>query len=186
MLHWEIKGRFRKRVVLANVPSFRFSFQGNIRRNHPFGNHPFANTKKAHWEIKGRFRKRVVLADVPSFRFSFQGNIHRNHPFGNHPFANPRMLTSVVVHLSVFLSAFVWARVFDDCSPSLAWASSPFAGGGGHLFSYTLDRRRIHPTLLGENPRQEQPLLHFIHVLFQLVRLYFVLAAVCVMNLWIP
>ena len=22
--HWEIKGRFRKRVVLANVPSFRF------------------------------------------------------------------------------------------------------------------------------------------------------------------
>ena len=29
--HWEIKGRFRKRVVLANVPSFRFSFRGNIR-----------------------------------------------------------------------------------------------------------------------------------------------------------
>ena len=29
--HWEIKGRFRKRVVLANVPSFRFSFWGNIR-----------------------------------------------------------------------------------------------------------------------------------------------------------
>ena len=25
-----------KRVVLANVPSFRFSFWGNIRRNHPF------------------------------------------------------------------------------------------------------------------------------------------------------
>ena len=45
-IHWEIKGRFRKRVVLANVPSFRFSFRGNIRRNHPFGNHPFVNTKK--------------------------------------------------------------------------------------------------------------------------------------------
>ena len=29
--HWEIKGRFRKRVVLANVPSFRFSFRGNMR-----------------------------------------------------------------------------------------------------------------------------------------------------------
>ena len=39
--YWEIKGRFRKRVVLANVPSFRgehenvpsfrFSFWGNIR-----------------------------------------------------------------------------------------------------------------------------------------------------------
>ena len=55
--HWEIKGRFPKRVVLANVPSFRFSFRGNIRRNHPFGNHPVVNTKKGHWEIKGRFPK---------------------------------------------------------------------------------------------------------------------------------
>ena len=44
--HWEIKGRFRKRVVLANVPSFRFSFRGNIRRNHPFGKHPFANYRQ--------------------------------------------------------------------------------------------------------------------------------------------
>ena len=43
--HWEIKGRFRKRVVLANVPSFRFSFRGNIRQNHPFGNRPFANPR---------------------------------------------------------------------------------------------------------------------------------------------
>ena len=24
-----------------NVPSFRISFRGNIRQNHPFGNHPF-------------------------------------------------------------------------------------------------------------------------------------------------
>ena len=86
LVHWEIKGRFRKRVVLANVPSFRLSFRGNIRRNHPFGNHPFVNTKKAHWEIRGRFRKRVVLTNVPLFRFSFRGNIRRNHPFGNHPF----------------------------------------------------------------------------------------------------
>ena len=29
--HWEIKGRFRKRVVLANMPSFQFSFRGNMR-----------------------------------------------------------------------------------------------------------------------------------------------------------
>ena len=29
--HWETKGRFRKRVVSANVPSFRFSFRGNMR-----------------------------------------------------------------------------------------------------------------------------------------------------------
>ena len=26
--HWETKGRFRKRLALANVPSFRFSFRG--------------------------------------------------------------------------------------------------------------------------------------------------------------
>ena len=55
--HWKIKGRFRKRAVLANVPSFRFSFQGNVHQNHPFGNHPFVNTKKGHWEIKGGFQK---------------------------------------------------------------------------------------------------------------------------------
>ena len=28
--HWKTKGRFRKRAVLSNVPSFRFSFQGNM------------------------------------------------------------------------------------------------------------------------------------------------------------
>ena len=103
--HWEIKGRFRKRVVLANVPSFRFSFRGNIRRNHPFGNHPFVNTKKGYWEIKGRFRKRVVLANVPSFRFSFRGNIRQNHPFGNHPFANPRSFTLFSGCFSLYPSA---------------------------------------------------------------------------------
>ena len=29
-----------------NVPSFRFSFWGNTRQNHPFGNHPFGNPRK--------------------------------------------------------------------------------------------------------------------------------------------
>ena len=73
IFHWEIKGRFRKRVVLANVPSFRFSFRGNIRRNHPFGNHPFANPRKFSLGDKRAVSKRVVLANVPSFRFSFRG-----------------------------------------------------------------------------------------------------------------
>ena len=76
--HWEIKGRFRKRVVLANVPSFRFSFRGNIRRNHPFGNHPFGNhpfvnTKKGHWEIKGRFPKGWFWRTCPRSRFRSGG-----------------------------------------------------------------------------------------------------------------
>ena len=30
--HWEIKGRFRERVVLANIPSFRFSLRGTCER----------------------------------------------------------------------------------------------------------------------------------------------------------
>ena len=71
--HWEIKGRFRKRVVLANVPSFRFSFRGNIRRNHPFGNHPFVNTKKGHWEIKGRFPKGWFWRTYPRSAFRSGG-----------------------------------------------------------------------------------------------------------------
>ena len=92
LFHWEIKGRFRKRVVLANVPSFRFSFRGNIRRNHPFGNHPFGNPPKGSLGDKRAVSKRVVLANVPSFRFSFRGNIRQNYPFGNHPFRFPRLL----------------------------------------------------------------------------------------------
>ena len=71
--YWEIKGRFRKRVVLANVPSFRFSFRGNIRRNHPFGNHPFVNTKKGHWEIKGRFPKGWFWRTYPRSGFRSAG-----------------------------------------------------------------------------------------------------------------
>ena len=27
-----------------NVPSFRFSFRGNIRQDHPFGNHPLSSS----------------------------------------------------------------------------------------------------------------------------------------------
>ena len=115
-IHWEIKGRFRKRVVLANVPSFRFSFRGNIRRNHPFGNHPLVNTKKGHWEIKGRFRKRVVLANVPSFRFSSRGNIRQNHPFGNHPLVNPRRMW------------FAWMTVRLRHSEHVLWTDSRWGG----------------------------------------------------------
>ena len=73
VFHWKIKGRFRKRVVLANVPSFRFSFRGNIRRSHPFGNHPFVNTKKGHWEIKGRFPKGWFWRTYPRSGFRSGG-----------------------------------------------------------------------------------------------------------------
>ena len=92
--HWEIKGRFRKRAVLANVPSFRFSFRGNIRRNHPFqvlGTTLLGSHQKGSLGDKRAVSKRAVLANVPSFRFSFRGNIRRTHPFGNHPFSRPAL-----------------------------------------------------------------------------------------------
>ena len=70
-IHWETKGRFRKRAVLANVPSFRFSFWRNMRAyprsGFRSGEHP----------------------NVPSFRFSFRGNIRQNHPFEEPPFCQP-------------------------------------------------------------------------------------------------
>ena len=53
--HRKIKGRFRKRVVLANVPSFQFSFQGNMRTYPRSGFRSGENP------------------NVPSFRFSFRG-----------------------------------------------------------------------------------------------------------------
>ena len=71
LCHWEIQGRFHKRVVLANIPSFRFSFWGTCERTLvPVfipGEHP----------------------NVPSFRFSFRGSTLVE----NRPFVNPRLLT---------------------------------------------------------------------------------------------
>ena len=81
------EGWFRERAVLANVPSFRFLLQGNIRHeNHPPANH-----------TKGQFRIRAVLANVPSFRFFVkEENIrHENHPYRKPPFCKtPNPLTS--------------------------------------------------------------------------------------------
>ena len=75
VFHWEIKGRFRKRVVLANVPSFRFSFRGK-----------HANVPSFRFLVPGEH------PNVPSFRFSLRGNIRQNHPFGNHAFGFLRVL----------------------------------------------------------------------------------------------
>ena len=77
---------------MANVPSFRFSFRGNIRRNHPFGNHPFVNTKKGHWEIKGRFPKGWFWQTYPRSGFRSGGTSAETTLFGNLPYANPRLL----------------------------------------------------------------------------------------------
>ena len=92
---WEIKGRFRKRVVLANVPSFRFSFRGNIRRNHPFAfwKSPFCQHPKGSLGDKRAVSKRVVLANVPSFRFSFRGNIAKTTLLETALLGSPELLS---------------------------------------------------------------------------------------------
>ena len=69
----ETKGRFRKRVVWAPVPSFRFLAPGNICMYPRSGG--FGTGQHPH---------------VPLFRFSVPGNIRQNHPFRNHPFASSR------------------------------------------------------------------------------------------------
>ena len=69
-----------------NVPSFRFSFRGNIRTYPRSGFRPGGTSERTLVPvfIPGEDPK------VPSFRFLFRRNIRQNHPFGNHPFVNPR------------------------------------------------------------------------------------------------
>ena len=103
MCHWEIQGRFRKRVFWrmyprsgsgehANVPSFRFSFRGE---------HP----------------------KVPSFRFSLRGNIRQNHPFGKPPFCQPQNVCAHQFRESLWELLKEWW--FSYCStremPFRAW-----------------------------------------------------------------
>ena len=81
-----VKGRFRKRVVPANVPSFRFLFRG-------------ANVPSFRFFIPGERSdcERTLVPvfvlgehlNVPSFRFSFRGNIRHNPPFGKPLFCQP-------------------------------------------------------------------------------------------------
>ena len=65
------KGRFRRRVVLANVPSFRSLVPGNIRMY----------LRSVFW-----YQGTSECALVPSF---VPGNIRQNHPFGKPPFCEP-------------------------------------------------------------------------------------------------
>ena len=60
--HREIKGRFRKRVVLANVPSFRFSFRVSMRT------YPRSGFRSGEH------------SNVPSFRLSFRGQKIKRFP----------------------------------------------------------------------------------------------------------
>ena len=68
----EISPWFRKRVILANVPSFLFLVPGNI--------HMHLRSVFWYW---GTFECTLVPFLVP-------GYIRQNQPSGNHPFANSR------------------------------------------------------------------------------------------------
>ena len=85
----EIKGRFRvKGWFWRTYPRSGFRSGGTSGRNHPFGNHPFANTKKAHWEIKGRFPKGWFWRMYP--RSGFRSGEHPpKPPFWKPPFCEP-------------------------------------------------------------------------------------------------
>ena len=111
--HWEIKGRFRKRVVLANVPSFRFSFLGNIRRNHPFGNHPCVNTKKGYWEIKGRFLKGWFWRTYPRSGFRSWGTSAKTTLLETTLVSTPELKTGKTLKVARLQSEF-WHEEFFE------------------------------------------------------------------------
>ena len=66
------KGQFRKRVALANVPSFWFSFRGNMRKYPHSG---FRSGGNIRMYLRSGCRS--------------GGNIRQNHPFGKPPFRKP-------------------------------------------------------------------------------------------------
>ena len=70
---WEIKGQFRKRVVLANVPSFRFF----VPREH-------ANVPSFRFSFRGNIRM------YPRSGFRSGGTSAKTALLENHPFGNPR------------------------------------------------------------------------------------------------
>ena len=84
-VYWETRGQFRKRVVLANVPSFWFSFRGNMLT----------------YPCSG-FRSGGTSECAPRSGFHFGGTSAKTTLLENHPFVNPRkVFTQVVeVHLS--------------------------------------------------------------------------------------
>ena len=114
-------------MVLANVPSFRFSFRiwGNMRTYPRF-----------------RFSFWWNLANVPLFRFSFQGNIRQNHPFGKPPFSEPPKFERRVDYLST--------RKKNEPKPKLVGpdifgrgGGLPREGVGAKKFGMSLETREV-------------------------------------------
>ena len=74
----ETKGRFRKRVVLVNVPSFRV-----------FVPEEHVNGPSFWFTFRGNIERTLVPVFVP-------GNFCQNDPFGNHPsFCEPAKIAGI-------------------------------------------------------------------------------------------
>ena len=82
IFHWETEGRFRKRMLLANVPSFWFSFWGNIRTYPRSG---FRSGGTSECNLVPVFRS-GEHPNVPSFRFFVPGEHPPRPPFWKPPF----------------------------------------------------------------------------------------------------
>ena len=84
--HWETKGRFRKRVVLANAPSFRFcSFRGNIRR---YPRSDFRSVGTIQMYPRSGFRSGGTSGKPPFWKPFWKP------PFWKPPFCQPQSVSS--------------------------------------------------------------------------------------------
>ena len=110
---------------MANVPSFRFSFRGNIRQNHPFGNHPFVNTKKAHWEIKGRFPKGWFWRMYPRSGFRSGGTSAKTTLLETTLLRTPDYLTMQTRHSDTYPNPYGHSSDMHQCAPRCVWRRFP-------------------------------------------------------------
>ena len=69
--HWETRGRFRKRVVLANVPSFWFSFQGNMRM------YPRSGLRSGGTSAKTTLLETTLLATPENTHRALKRKVHK-------------------------------------------------------------------------------------------------------------
>ena len=78
---FETKGWFRKRAVLANVPSFRVFLPGNIRM-YPHSGFWYSGNIRMYPRVGFWYWGNIRM--YPCSGFLVPGNIRQNHPFANH------------------------------------------------------------------------------------------------------
>ena len=119
-VHWEIKGRFRKRVVLANVPSFQFSFRGNMRTYPRSGFHSGGPSECTLVPV-------FVPGDHPP----------KNHPFGKPPFWQPKK-GSPILKCPIPHSCIAKKHLHDAESRSASLIPPSYEGPTPRLLGWTV------------------------------------------------